>query len=66
MVDPSGSFTQDWGTDVTLEAGHTYTVHAKRTIGHGYKIYSWITDDTLSELIWGTEYVPGPNDHLAN
>ena len=66
MVDPSGSYTQDWSTDVTMEAGHIYTVHAKRTIGHGYKIYSWITDDTLTELIWGREYVPGPYDYLAN
>ena len=66
MIDSSGSYTQDWRTDVTLEAGHIYTVHAKRTIGHGYKVYSWITDDTLTELIWGREYVPGPYDHLVN
>ncbi len=66
MIDSSGSYTQNWRADVTLEAGHIYTVHAKRTIGQGYKIYSWITDDSLNELIWGREYVPGPYDYLAN
>ena len=66
MINPSGSHTQNWRTDLLLEAGHIYTVHAKRTIGQGYQIYSWITDDTVDEVIWGREYVPGPYDYLAN
>jgi hypothetical protein len=66
MIDSSGSYTQRWHTDLTLEAGHIYTVHPKRTIGQGYRIYSWITDDTLTALVWGIKYVPGPYDFLVN
>jgi len=64
LLKASGTEKRTWGTNITLEAGHTYTIHAKRTVGHGYKIYSWITDDTLNKVIWGNEYIPGPYDYL--
>ena len=64
MVKLSGSEKREWSTNVTLEAGHVYTIHAKRTVGPGYRIYSWITDDSLNKVIWGKEYLPGPYDHL--
>jgi len=66
MIKASGTEKRVWRTNITLEAGHTYTVHAKRTVGHGYKIYSWITDDTLNKVIWGNIYLPGPYDHLRS
>lgn len=66
MIKASGSEVRSWTTSINLEAGHTYTIHAKRTIGQGYILYSWITDDTQNKLIWGTEYVPGPYDYLRN
>ena len=64
MLKASGSESRQWRADLKLEAGHAYTIHAKRTVGHGYKIYSWITDDTTGRLIWGKEYTPGPYDYL--
>lgn len=60
MIKASGSEKRKWSTNLTLEAGHKYTIHAKRTVGHGYKIYSWITDDTQDIIIWGNQFVPGP------
>ncbi|MDH3328210.1 MAG: hypothetical protein OEM01_03165 [Desulfobulbaceae bacterium] len=60
MIKASGSEVRKWSTTVTLEAGHNYTIHADRTVGHGYIIYSWITDDTQNKTIWGREFVPGP------
>ena len=64
MVKLSGSEKRQWSTNVTLEAGHVYTIHAKRTVGPGYRIYSWITDDSRNEVIWGKKYTPGPYDQL--
>lgn len=77
---PQGDYTISWGRTfailarakkkcwkalITLEAGHTYTIHAKRSSGANYKIYGWITDDTVYErVIWGNRYVPGPYDRL--
>ena len=66
MIKASGSEKRVWKTNINLEAGHIYTVHAKRTVGQGYKIYSWITDDTLNKVIWGNRYIPGPYDYLLN
>ncbi len=65
MIKASGSEKRTWSADVTLDAGHVYVIHAKRTIGHGYRIYSWITDETSwGKIIWGTKYIPGPYDYM--
>jgi hypothetical protein len=66
MIKASGTEKRNWSTNMKLEAGHSYTIHAKRTIGHGYKIYSWVTDDTLYKVVWGKKYIPGPYDYLLN
>lgn len=66
MIKASGEEERSWITHLTLEAGHTYTIHARRTVGHGYILYSWITDDTAGQVIWGHKYIPGPYDYLRN
>ena len=40
MIKASGTEKRVWSANVTLEAGHTYTIHADRTVGHGYKSFS--------------------------
>ena len=66
MIKASGKEERVWSNNMTLEAGHIYTIHANRTVGHGYKIYSWITDDTVNQVIWGQKYIPGPYDYLRD
>ncbi len=63
-IKASGSEKRSWSTNISFEAGHTYTIHAKRTVGPGYILYSWITDDSLNKILWGKEYVPGPYDNI--
>lgn len=64
MIKASGSEKRSWRTTISFEAGHTYTIHANRTVGPGYILYSWITDDSLNKILWGKEYVPGPYDNI--
>lgn len=64
MIKISGTENRSWSTSITFKPGHTYTIHSDRTIGQGYILYSWITDDTLNKTIWGKEFVPGPCYHL--
>jgi len=66
MIKASGSEVRSWSANINFEAGHIYTIHANRTVGQGYIIYSWITDDTQNITIWGTEFVPGPYYYMRD
>jgi hypothetical protein len=55
LVNPSGYDKTETAVTVELEAGHTYTVNADRTTGHGYGMYLWITDDNSGETVAGTK-----------
>lgn len=55
LVNPSGYDETGTAVNVELEAGHTYTVNAGRTTGHGYHMYLWITDDNSGETVGGTK-----------
>jgi hypothetical protein len=54
LVEPSGWATGGEQADVTLVAGHVYTLKADRTTGPGYRMFFWIRDDTAQQVIAGT------------
>lgn len=64
MVKSSGVENRRWNATLDFLPAHTYAIHARRTVGQGYIIYSWIVDETLNETIWGKEFIPGPYDYL--
>jgi hypothetical protein len=35
-----------WSGSIKLQPGHTYTIYAKRTLGIGYTVRSWIEDSS--------------------
>ncbi len=54
MVEPAMLLSFERRETVALSAGHTYTLHADRTYGHGYRVFFWITDDTTGATIAGS------------
>lgn len=54
MIEPSGFASGSSSEKVDLEAGHSYTLKADRTTGHGYRMYFWIEDDTTGRVLAGT------------
>jgi hypothetical protein len=55
MVNASGFDRIETGNDANLVAGHTYTIHADRTTGYGYRMYLWVEDTETGEVIAGTK-----------
>jgi hypothetical protein len=53
LVDARGAATGATESRATLLAGHTYTLHAERTYGTGYRMYFWIVDDVDGRVIAG-------------
>jgi hypothetical protein len=54
MIEPTGLAAGGRETDVTLVAGHVYSLRADRTTGPGYRMFFWIRDDTAGQVIAGT------------
>lgn len=55
LVNPQMKDRREYGTTVTLEANHTYTLHVDRTYGRGYRVFFWIEDRATGEIIAGVK-----------
>jgi len=55
LVNSTGRDEIEATTSIKLQAGHTYTVNADRTIGHGYRMMLWISDETSGKQIFKKE-----------
>jgi hypothetical protein len=55
LVNSTGWDEIDATTSIELQAGHTYTVNADRTTGHGYRMILWISDETSGDQIFKKE-----------
>lgn len=55
MVNASGFDRAETDNVTNLLAGHTYTIQADRTTGHGYRMYLWIEDALTGEVVAGTK-----------
>jgi len=53
MVNASGFDRAEADKAAILSAGHTYTLEADRTTGHGYRMYLWIEDTETGEAVAG-------------
>jgi len=53
MVNSSGFDRAEIDNVAILSAGHTYTLEADRTTGHGYRMYLWIEDAKTGEVVAG-------------
>jgi len=53
MVNASGWDETSATKMVEFVAGHSYTVNADRTTGHGYQMYLWIEDAETGEVVAG-------------
>ena len=52
LVDPRMYAEFENSARIDLEPGHIYTLHAKRTYGHGYRVFMWIRDEATKQE-WG-------------
>jgi len=55
LINSSGFDNASTRENVELEAGHSYSINADRTTGHGYRIYLWVSDDTTGLTVAGTK-----------
>lgn len=55
LINSSGFDSAIADNDVTLAAGHTYSIEADRTTGHGYRMYLWIEDAETGQVVAGTK-----------
>ena len=55
IVNSSGFHSTATIETVELEAGHSYTINADRTTGHGYGMYLWVSDDNSGIIVAGTK-----------
>lgn len=55
LVNSTGWDEIEATTSLYLEAGHTYTVNADRTIGKGYRMILWISDEGSGKLVFAKE-----------
>ena len=55
LVNSSGFDSTATTETVELEAGHSYTINADRTTGHGYGMYLWVSDDNSGSIVAGTK-----------
>jgi hypothetical protein len=55
LVNSSGFDSTATTETVELEAGHSYTINADRTTGHGYGMYLWVSDDNSGIIVAGTK-----------
>lgn len=52
LVNSTGWDEIEATTSLYLQAGHAYTVNANRTIGHGYHMILWISDETSGQQVF--------------
>lgn len=55
MVNASGFDSAEADNMANLAAGHTYSIEADRTTGHGYSMYLWIEDAETGEVVAGVK-----------
>lgn len=55
LVNSTGWDEIEATTSIYLQAGHSYSVNADRTIGHGYRMILWICDETSGKRIFAKE-----------
>jgi hypothetical protein len=55
MVNASGFDSAETNKIASLSAGHTYTIEADRTTGHGYRMYLWIENVETGEVVAGVK-----------
>lgn len=55
LVNSSGWDEIEATTSIDFQAGHTYSVNAARTTGHGYHMILWISDETSGKQIFKKE-----------
>lgn len=55
MVNASGFDSAEADKMAILSAGHTYTIEADRTTGHGYRMYLWIENTETGEVVAGVK-----------
>lgn len=55
MVNASGFDSAEADKVAILSAGHTYTIEAGRTTGHGYRMYLWIENTETGEVVAGVK-----------
>ena len=55
MVNASGFDSAETDKMATLAVGHTYSIEADRTTGHGYRMFLWIEDGETGEVVAGVK-----------
>ncbi|MFC1824847.1 tetratricopeptide repeat protein [Thermodesulfobacteriota bacterium] len=60
----SGKDERNWKETFNLKAGHIYSVHTDRTTGPGYRVFSWVIDETEKVKIWGVKKPSADKDYL--
>jgi len=53
LVEPSMVRQFSETARINMEPKHTYTLHADRSHGHGYKLFFWIEDKQTGQVVYG-------------
>ncbi|NIM29686.1 MAG: hypothetical protein GTO67_12925 [Gammaproteobacteria bacterium] len=55
LVNPAMSAEYKHDEAISLTDGHSYTLHAQRTYGRGYRVFFWVEDNTTGRVVAGTK-----------